>query len=74
MCRTFNVRHTEMTEHSQSVDVLPNVLQYYYICRFLTLCVADPIRGVCRSSYTLPLTRARDFLNIITSYAGLTAA
>jgi hypothetical protein len=44
MCRTFNVRHTEMTEHIESVAVLPNVLHSYYMCRFLTLCVADPIR------------------------------
>ena len=58
-CRTFNVRHTEMTEHIESVAVLPNVLRSYYMCCFLIRCVADPIQGVCRSSYTLydwPLT------------------
>ena len=52
-CCTFNVRHTKMTEHIESVAVLPNVLHSYYMCCFLTQCVADPIRGVCRSSYTL---------------------
>ena len=25
------------------------------MCRFITLCVADPIWGVCRSSYTLEI-------------------
>ena len=64
MCRIFNVqhtemtvhisvRHTEMTEHIECVAVLLGVLHSYSMCRFLTLCVADPIWGVCCSSYTL---------------------
>ena len=64
MCRIFNVqhteimvhisvRHTEMTEHIKCVAVLLGVSHSYSMCRFLTLCVADPIWGVCCSSYTL---------------------
>ena len=65
-CRTFNVRHTEMTEHIESVAVLPNVLRSYYMCCFLSIrCVADPIRGVCRSSYTLD-SEHRDFQQTMT--------
>jgi hypothetical protein len=34
MCRTFSVRHIEMTEHIETlVAVLPNVLHSYYMCR-----------------------------------------
>ena len=29
------------------------------MCRFTTLCVADPIWGVCRSSYTLEVILGR---------------
>jgi hypothetical protein len=53
MCRTISVRHSEMTEHIESVAVFPNMSHSYCMCRFLTLCVADPIWGVCCSSYTL---------------------
>ena len=41
-----------MTEHIESAAVVWNVLHSYYMCRFLTLCVADPNRGVCWSSYS----------------------
>ena len=53
MCRTFSVWHSETTEHIESVEVLLNVLHSYRMCCFLTLCVADPIWGVCCYSYTL---------------------
>ena len=67
MCRIFNVqhtemmvhisvRHTEMTEHIECVAVLLGVSHSYSMCRFLTLCVADLIWGVCCSSYTLCYT------------------
>jgi len=39
-------RHTEMEEHT-------NVSIIHLMCRFITLCVADPIWGVCCYSYTL---------------------
>ena len=39
-------RHTKKEEHM-------NVSAIHLMCRFMTLCVADPIRGVCCYSYTL---------------------
>jgi hypothetical protein len=39
-------RHTKREEHM-------NVSAIHLMCRFITLCVADPIWGVCCDSYTL---------------------
>ena len=47
-----NRRHTVRGEHT-------NVSFFYWMCRSLTQCVADPIWGVCRCSYTLLPARDR---------------
>ena len=42
-------RHIEKEEHT-------NVSVIDLMCRFITLCVADPIWGVCCDSYTLSMS------------------
>ena len=43
---------------------LAGVSFIYPVCRFLIPCVADPIWGVCRSSYTLSQAQALYFCHL----------
>ena len=38
-----------------------DVSKVHLVCRVMTLCVADPIWGVCRDSYTLYRHQGIDF-------------